>query len=198
MGRALLAGALLLAALVASFACTGGDDAAPPTQVVTLDEYAEWCGQVEQARRDSSTDGMTNAELMAALLEDVEVLLGTLQRIEPPAVLNDYHDTRVRVLAELRPLLVTLTDEMLRIDDSEALLGILYLGAIGIGAAIDSAVDALPSDARARLTATGCIDPPNERYYDQRQRERCTGECPGTTAFHRSTLAQTTITRAVG
>ena len=149
VGRALLAGALLLAALVASFACTGGDDAAPPTQVVTLDEYAEWCGQVEQARRDSSTDDMTNAEFMAALLEDVEKLLGTLERIEPPAVLDDYHDTRVRVLAELKSLLVQI--EMLRLDDSEALLGLLYLGAIGTGAAIDSAVDALPSVNRQDL-----------------------------------------------
>ena len=78
-------GLLILASLVAVFAC-GGD------QPLTVREYAEACADLQTGFEDSDLDSMDSAAAVSTVLDYLETTLSNLRNLNPPKELERVHE----------------------------------------------------------------------------------------------------------
>ena len=121
-----------------------------PGPTLTVGEYAKWC--TSRARGETADAGpVTMGEFFQELAEGFERSLDELRRIEPPAVLRDYHNSLILRLAVTKPLLEVVEEDTP--EDADAALVVLYI----LTLTVEDEVDELPPDVRATLDEAGCI-----------------------------------------
>ena len=121
-----------------------------PGPTLTVGEYAKWC--TSRARGETADAGpVTMGEFFQALAEGFERSLDELRRIEPPAVLRDYHNSLILRLAVTKPFLEVVEEDTP--EDADAALVVLYI----LTLTVEDEVDELPPDVRATLDEAGCI-----------------------------------------
>ena len=124
-----------------------------PGPVLTVDEYVQWCSNLaQQEEEEPDTEFESLGESIQALLAAFDQSLDELQAVEPPAVLRDYHNSIILLLAVSKPFFEVVEEETV-LEDAYTAFGILYV----LARSVEDEVDALPTDVRATLEKAGCI-----------------------------------------
>ena len=124
-----------------------------PGPVLTVDEYVQWCSNLaQQEEEEPDTEFEPLGESIQALLAAFDQSLGELQAVEPPAVLRDYHNSIILLLAVSKPFFEVAEEEAV-LEEAYTAVTILYV----LARSVQDEVDALPPDVRATLEEAGCI-----------------------------------------
>ena len=128
-----------------------------PGPVLTVDEYVQWCSNLAQQEEKADTEYESVGESLEALAEAYQRSLDELRRIEPPAVLRDYHNSLILLLAGSQPFLEVAEEETVR-ENAQAAIVVLFL----LTRSVQDEIDALPPDVRATLEEAGCVGTDDE------------------------------------
>lgn len=120
---------------------------------MTVQEYARWCGDLEQSLSQRITTVTTFKELRSMLSDVVD----KARSIEPPEELKAYH--RQAYVVAYKNMLDAADREVYPDDEAVGVADILTI-VMTPGLIIDRARDALPEILRKRLAADGCV--PND------------------------------------
>ena len=128
-----------------------------PGPMLTVDEYVRWCSNVAQREEAADTEYESVGESLQALLASFDQSLHELRAIEPPAVLRDYHNSLILLLAVTKPFFEVAEEETI-LEDAYTAFGILYV----LARSVEDEVASLPTDVRATLEEAGCIGTDDE------------------------------------
>ena len=127
----------------------GGDILGSLADVLSVEEYAEWCGSMGDGFADDTVTWGEYAEQLDTLLDET-------RGIDPPKALRGYHDVQITLVASTKAFVDTLDPG--GVFNPFELFGVVWL----FESQITAAEEALPAAARATLSEAGCIDSSGE------------------------------------